>query len=168
MIAIGILNVAVGALGAALAAMVLWFGHLAVEASGAGTTDGRVEGLQGLVVVLGTLAMIVGAIGLPLMTMLTAAGVGVLFMARWGQVLSMACGCVLILMGLFAIVTRSSGAVAIAFACYGLLLVGLFCQAKWRAAFGGQRSTATGPGLTPTLALPEPGKDQAEPVEPAD
>lgn len=145
MTAIGILNIVFGSIGSLAALLALLFGGLlaaggaVLDAESAGTGG---EGVGGMVAAGGMLVMVVGLVGLVCWGLLVVAGIGVLRLRPIGRTLSIACGGGIALLSGYSIVNGDFGIMNLGMCGYGLVLVGLFLQPPWKAAFAGEDLTA--------------------------
>ena len=135
MTAVGVLNIVFGAIGALFAILIVLGGGM-MAAMGAGMEaefEGAATGAAGL----GGIMAIVGIVAFGASAAMLFSGIGVLGLKPWGRKLAMVCG------GAWAvlnIITLFSGfnLFNLGFAVYGGLLVWLFLQPEWKAAFSGQ------------------------------
>ncbi len=139
MTAVGVLNIVFGAIGALFALLIVLGGGM-IAAMGAGMEaefgaefEGAAVGTAGL----GGVMAIVGIVAFAASAAMLFSGIGVLGLKPWGRKLAMVCG------GAWAvlnIITLFSGfnLFNLGFAVYGGLLVWLFLQPDWKAAFSGQ------------------------------
>ncbi len=139
MTAVGVLNIVFGAIGALFAILIVLGGGM-MAAMGAGMEaefgaefEGAAAGAAGL----GGIMAIVGIVAFGASAAMLFSGIGVLGLKPWGRKLAMVCG------GAWAvlnIITLFSGfnLFNLGFAVYGGLLVWLFLQPDWKAAFSGQ------------------------------
>ena len=135
MTAVGVINIVFGAIGALFAILIVLGGGM-MAAMGAGMEaefEGAATGAAGL----GGIMAIVGIVAFGASAAMLFSGIGVLGLKPWGRKLAMVCG------GAWAvlnIITLFSGfnLFNLGFAVYGGLLVWLFLQPEWKAAFSGQ------------------------------
>ena len=135
MTAVGVINIVFGAIGALFAILIVLGGGM-MAAMGAGMEaefEGAATGAAGL----GGIMAIVGIVAFGASAAMLFSGIGVLGLKPWGRKLAMVCG------GAWAvlnIITLFSGfnLFNLGFAVYGGLLVWLFRQPEWKAAFSGQ------------------------------
>ena len=142
MTAVGVLNIVFGAIGALFAILIVLGGGM-MAAMGAGMEaefgaefEGAAAGAAGAAG-LGGIMAIVGIVAFGASAAMLFSGIGVLGLKPWGRKLAMVCG------GAWAvlnIITLFSGfnLFNLGFAVYGGLLVWLFLQPDWKAAFSGQ------------------------------
>jgi hypothetical protein len=135
MTTIGVLNIVLGAIGSLMALLVVVGGGFLAAA---GAADSSGSELGSAAAAGGGMLMILGLVGLLCWAMLAFSGIGVLKLAPWGRTLSMICGGVLVALNLFSMVNGGFSILSVAFMLYGGLLVGLFMQPQWKAAFCGQ------------------------------
>ena len=139
MTAVGVLNIVFGSIGALVAIMIVLGGGM-VAAMGAGAEAEFGADAQGAAAAgasMGGIMALVGIVGLVACGVMLFSGIGVLGLKPWGRKLSMIGGgawCVLNVLTLFSGFSLFN----LGFAFYGGLLVWLFLQPDWKAAFSGQ------------------------------
>lgn len=116
MTGIGILNIAVGAIGSLMSYFSMSKGGMPMP--------------MGLVTILACVGLMAG-------------GLGVLQKLSWGRMASMACGGAIALMNLYSLVSAPFEFMTVVFMLYGGLLVGLFCMPEWKSAFSASSSSAS-------------------------
>lgn len=145
MTAVGVLNIVFGSIGALFAIMIVLGGGM-IAAMGAGMEAEYGAEFQGAAAdtagMAGIMAL-VGIIGLVACGAMVFSGIGVLGLKPWGRKLAMIGG------GAWAVlnvITLFSGfsLFNLGFAVYGGLLVWLFLQPDWKAAFSGQPGAIDG------------------------
>lgn len=135
MTAVGVLNIVFGSIGALFAILIVLGGGM-MAAMGAGM-EAEFEGAAAGAAGMGGIMAIVGIVAFGASAAMLFSGIGVLKLKPWGRKLAMVCG------GAWAvlnIITLFSGfsLFYLGFAVYGGLLVWLFLQPDWKAAFSGQ------------------------------
>lgn len=135
MTAVGVLNIVFGAIGALFAILIVLGGGM-MAAMGAGM-EAEFEGAAAGAAGVGGIMAIAGIVAFGASAAMLFSGIGVLGLKPWGRKLAMVCG------GAWAvlnIITLFSGfnLFNLGFAVYGGLLVWLFLQPEWKAAFSGQ------------------------------
>ena len=135
MTAVGVLNIVFGAIGALFAILIVLGGGM-MAAMGAGM-EAEFEGAAAGAAGVGGIMAIAGIVAFGASAAMLFSGIGVLGLKPWGRKLAMICG------GAWAvlnIITLFSGfnLFNLGFAVYGGLLVWLFLQPEWKAAFSGQ------------------------------
>ena len=135
MTAVGVLNIVFGAIGALFAILIVLGGGM-MAAMGAGM-EAEFEGAAAGAAGMGGIMAIVGIVAFGASAAMLFSGIGVLGLKPWGRKLAMVCG------GAWAvlnIITLFGGfnLFNLGFAVYGGLLVWLFLQPDWKAAFSGQ------------------------------
>ncbi len=145
MTAVGVLNIVFGSIGALFAILIVLGGGM-VAAMGAGMEaeygaefEGAAAGTAGM----GGIMALVGIIGLVACGAMVFSGIGVLGLKPWGRKLAMIGGaawCALNVITLFS----GFNLFNLGFAVYGGLLVYLFLQPDWKAAFSGQPGAIDG------------------------
>ena len=135
MTAVGVLNIVFGAIGALFAILIVLGGGM-MAAMGAGM-EAEFEGAAAGAAGVGGIMAIAGIVAFGASAAMLFSGIGVLGLKPWGRKLAMVCG------GAWAvlnIITLFSGfnLFNLGFAVYGGLLVWLFLQPDWKAAFSGQ------------------------------
>lgn len=139
MTAVGVLNIVFGSIGALFAIMIVLGGGM-VAAMGAGMEaefGGEFEGAAAGTAGMGGIMALVGIVALIACGVMVFSGIGVLGLKPWGRKLAMFGGGA---WGVLNIITLFSGfsLFNLGFAFYGGLLVYLFLQPEWKAAFSGQ------------------------------
>ncbi len=145
MTAVGVLNIVLGSIGALFAILIVLGGGM-VAAMGAGMEaefgsefEGAAAGTAGM----GGIMALVGIVGFVACGAMVFSGIGVLGLKPWGRKLAMIGGgawCVLNILTLFS----GFSPLNLGFAVYGGLLVYLFLQPDWKAAFSGQPGAIDG------------------------
>ena len=136
MTAIGVLNIVFGSIGTLMSLLVVLGGGLlaaggaAMEAEMAGET----EGMGTAVAAGGGLIAVMGIVGVVACATMIVSGVGVLKLAPWGRMLTIACGSIIALLNIFSM-TQGFSITSLLFAGYGVMLVALFMKPDWKAAF---------------------------------
>ena len=136
MTAVGVLNIVFGAIGALFAILIVLGGGM-MAVMGAGTEAEFGAEFEGAAAGVGGIMAIAGIVAFGASAAMLFSGIGVLGLKPWGRKLAMVCG------GAWAvlnIITLFSGfnLFNLGFAAYGGLLVWLFLQPEWKAAFSGQ------------------------------
>lgn len=136
MTAVGVINIVFGAIGALFAILIVLGGGM-MAAMGAGMEAEFGAEFEGAAAGAAGLGGIMAIVGIVASAAMLFSGIGVLGLKPWGRKLAMICG------GAWAvlnIITLFSGfnLFNLGFAVYGGLLVWLFLQPEWKAAFSGQ------------------------------
>ncbi len=139
MTAVGVLNIVFGAIGALFALLIVLGGGM-IAAMGAGMEaefGAEFQGASAGTAGLGGIMAIVGIVAFAACAAMVFSGIGVLGLKPWGRKLAMICGGA---WGVLNIITLFGGfnLFNLGFAFYGGLLVWLFLQPNWKAAFSGQ------------------------------
>lgn len=153
MIAIGVLNIIIGAGGGLVALLMLLGGGLAMAAGPALEGEAGAE-FSGMATAAGGLMMGIGFVLMLLWGCLAIAGLGVLMLRPWGRILSMVCGAVVTLAMSWSIFESGFGVMSTAMFAYGICLVGVFMRPEWKFAF-------TGTSLDQPVSMPAPNPGPA-------
>lgn len=140
MLAVGILNIILGAIGTLLCLLIvvgggfLSAGGAAFESEAAGT-DAAGAGM--LAAGFGGLIMIIGLVGALMWGLMAIGGIGTIMVANWGRLMCIVGGSVIGVLGLLSMFNGGFGIVPALVTGYCFLQAGLFFTADWKDAFTG-------------------------------
>jgi hypothetical protein len=158
MTAIGILNIAFGALfSLVFLLMALGAGFMAAAGNAIGGEDGAA------VAAGGGFLMFVGIAAFAVNLMLFMGGIGVLKVAPWGRTLSLACGALGVVVYAALLIGSSFSIPYLGMLAYSFVLVGLFFTENWKNTFCSGESSPPHAEFLP--ASPEPVPEAPESQE---
>lgn len=137
MTAVGILNIIFGSF-ASIGALVTVLGGGLMAAIGS-AAEQEMTGATGEAAAFGGALILLGLFGLTIGVMLLVAGIGVLMVKPWGRNLSLAAATLAIVNNIGqAVLLSAFGLGTVIGMAYPIILIGLFMNPSWKAAFSGQ------------------------------